>query len=119
MNRSSENPHRMPGKRFLRQMREARLKERIFRWIGIGVIIFLVGSCVIVLAAFVWQFQVVVAAVGGVLTMAATFYLFIKLWPEETHEEPSVVSRSLEGQAPFSVETHRAPWFIQALFRSS
>jgi len=23
------------------------------------------------------------------------------------------------GQAPFSVETHRAPWFIQALFRSS
>lgn len=90
--------------RFVGQMKEARLKERLLRWIGIGVLLFLVGACSIVLMARIWQFQVAIAMVAGILAMSAAFYLFVNLWPDEEKDEESIVARSLEKAKPKPVE---------------
>ncbi|MDP6778673.1 MAG: hypothetical protein QGI83_18105 [Candidatus Latescibacteria bacterium] len=93
-----------PGRRRLRELlKDPAVVDRALRATSIGLILVLVGGCVVLLLAFVMELAVVVVAVGGIGSMVLASYVFIRLWPQE-EESPSrvseVIAEALEEPEP-------------------
>ena len=91
-------PSRQPPQRGRRRIREflgdPQVLDRTLRATSIGLILVLVGGCVVLLLAFVMELALVVVAVGGIGSMVLASYVFIRLWPHEV-EPPSRVSEAI------------------------
>lgn len=90
-----------PG--FLQRMDDPTARDRAFRMLSIVLILVLVGACVVVVLAVVLELAVAVVALAGLMAMGVTFYLFVRLWPEQV-EAPSqvgeTVAKALEEEPP-------------------
>ena len=75
-------------------LKQSEVRERINRILSIASLLMASGGSVVLVVAFVMRMQVLVVALSGVLSIALSFYLFVKLWPREEKDE--VVDRRVE-----------------------
>lgn len=75
-------------------LKQAEVRDRIYRILGIACLLVAIGGSVILVAAFMMRLQVLVVALSGVLSMTLAFYLFIRLWPKD--ERDDVADRRVE-----------------------
>lgn len=68
-------------------LRNAEVRDRIYRILGIASLLVMVGGSVVLVLAVIYRLQVLIVAFSGVLSMSAAFYLFIKLWPNDISKE--------------------------------
>ena len=94
--------HRKPG--ILRQrLADPEVRDRVFRILSLALLLVAVGACVVLLLAFVLGLEVILVVFAGVLSMAASLYGLVRLWPREAEPEPKLgeaVKRALEPPKP-------------------
>lgn len=79
-------------------------KDRVLRMVSIGMLLVLIGGCVVLVLGPVMELRVAVVVVGGLSSMVLAFYLFVRLWPQEDGEEDAkltgLVQEALEETRP-------------------
>lgn len=84
------------------------MRDQIYRVISIALIVIAVGACVILVAAFMMQLDVLIVAFSGVLSVTVAFYLFIRLWPQKAPVEKAPVQPAPKPKPkPLSPEEYR------------
>ena len=68
---------------FSQGLKNAQVRDRIYRILSIASILIAIGGSVVLVLAFMMRLELLIVVFSGVLTMALAFYLFIRLWPRE------------------------------------
>jgi uncharacterized membrane protein len=90
------------------RLREPEVRDQIYRVISIALILIAVGACVILIAAFMMQLDVLFVAFSGVLSVTVAFYLFVRLWPQKVPAENAPVKVVAKPKPkPLSPEEYR------------
>ncbi|MFT5367488.1 MAG: hypothetical protein ACI8V2_002449 [Candidatus Latescibacterota bacterium] len=94
---------------FLRnRLRAPEVRDQIYRVISIALIVIAVGACVILVAAFMMQLDVLIVAFSGVLSVSLAFYLFVRLWPQKVPAENAPAKAATRPKPkPLSPEEYR------------
>ncbi len=95
-----------------RHLRNSDVREQITRILSITSLIVAVGTCVVLVLAFVLKMEVLLVAFSGIFAVALASYLFIRLWPREMPAEMNAgeaVARALKKREaePLGPEEYR------------
>ncbi len=88
---------------FWQRLKNPDVRDHIFRIISITLMVIAVGTCVVLVLAFIMQLQLLLVVFSGVLAVTVAFYLFIRFWPKGVTEESNIgqkVAQALEPPRP-------------------